>query len=520
MMVPMGTSSLDDLYALDPVEFEHLVGTVFTALGYEVKVTKRSGDEGVDLDLRRGDERSIAQCKRYRGTVGQPAIRDFYGALVHEKAVRGYFVTTGQFSLAASTWAQGKPIALTDGVDLLSALEESGLLPEPRVKTNSAGRPTRFDLETILKDALKDPAADGRILLDGAPPDGHSYQEVANYLENLFPENTDTTTGSKLKGGSKLADWSESSALVRFIDEFDHLDRAAMERVLDAQRDGIRGTLAPEPEVPSSKNPELYIKQSERYRRVVRERSEYFASDPHRFVLVATRWEKRLPAVVRARFSTGIPVQDLDWSIFDENAASSPDSAARTYAEQKPKREEGWRLFEEAALVEDRTREACRNFSSSVGHTMGRLDPKGLEMRFVGRFARASVLDTSRGGGSYARMLPDAGRFEAVVMANDRILSIMAYWGEESESAAAAWDAVDMAIADMALHLRPGGVLIVSFQLIPDLLTVDAYDELAAQAGLVHVERWSNWECAPWNAASEYVVSVHRKPAEKVGAVS
>ncbi len=128
----MATSSLSDLYALDPEEFERLVGTVFESLGYEVRLTKRSGDEGIDLELRKGDERSLAQCKRYRGTVGQPDIRDFYGVLVHENAARGYFVTTGQFSLAASMWAQGKPIALIDGVDFVAALENSGAVPPVR----------------------------------------------------------------------------------------------------------------------------------------------------------------------------------------------------------------------------------------------------------------------------------------------------------------------------------------------------------------------------------------------------
>ena len=41
------------LHRLDPVEFEQLVGRIFADLGYEVRVTKRSGDEGIDLQLQR-----------------------------------------------------------------------------------------------------------------------------------------------------------------------------------------------------------------------------------------------------------------------------------------------------------------------------------------------------------------------------------------------------------------------------------------------------------------------------------
>lgn len=317
----VATSTLADLYAMDPVEFERLVGTVFTALGYDVKVTKRSGDEGIDLELRRGDERSLAQCKRYRGTVGQPEIRDFYGALMHENAARGYFVTTGQFSLAASTWAQGKPIALTDGVDLLAALENAGIVPEPRAKEHLGGTPTRLGLEVVVKAALRHRESSGQVLIDGAPPNGHTYRELADYLEHCFPGQTDKITSSKLKGGRKskysktpLEAWLEADARVRLVDEFDGLARSAMESILEAQRDGIRNTFRPWHTLPAGKRlPGLgavanYDGQQKHKR--------LWEISRHRFVLVATAWEKRLPSAVRARFATVIPVHELDWSAF------------------------------------------------------------------------------------------------------------------------------------------------------------------------------------------------------------
>jgi restriction system protein len=113
--------TLNDLQKLTPLAFEEFVKRVFEEQGYTVAVTRRVGDEGVDLVLLRDDERSIAQCKRYRGQVGQPLVREFYGAVLHENAKRGYLVTTGRFSLPAHTWAQGKNITLVDGADLLEA---------------------------------------------------------------------------------------------------------------------------------------------------------------------------------------------------------------------------------------------------------------------------------------------------------------------------------------------------------------------------------------------------------------
>ena len=509
------TTLLSDLYALDPVEFERLVGMVFSTLGYDVEVTKRSGDEGIDLELHRGDERSLAQCKRYRGTVGQPEIRDFYGVLIHENAVRGYFVTTGQFSLAASTWAQGKQIALTDGVDLLSALENSGLVPAPRAKAQADAGAIRPRLEDVVKAALEDTATNGRILIDGAPPDGHNYSELADHLEHYFPQQTDTSASSKLKGGSRLEEWSRSSARVRVIDEFDDFARSAMESILEWQQ--------------------------------------------HGFVLVATAWEKRLPKSVLARFGRIIRVRELDWSIFDKRAKPSPDGRARADAERAMRTQlRNQQMLKEleqrrqsadqvragqAALkaAQDATRERINeaHWKLRAGNHPMPQDGDALDVKFIQRFKPAFVLDVHCRSGRIARELARRGvevvgvdveqeiatfnatrrrkrqdwrfaaigtvdlesAFDVIVMADDAILHV-ALGGER-------W-----AITNMARLLRPGGVLIAGFQLIPDLLTVDAYDDVAAQAGLVILERWSAWDSALWSVESDYAVSVHRKPID------
>lgn len=108
-------ASIDALMALSPVEFEHWVKKfVFEIDGWQVTETSVTGDGGVDLALLKDEEHSIAQCKRYRGTIGAPALRDFYGTMMSEGVSRGFFVTTGLFSLAAQKFAQDKPIELMD----------------------------------------------------------------------------------------------------------------------------------------------------------------------------------------------------------------------------------------------------------------------------------------------------------------------------------------------------------------------------------------------------------------------
>lgn len=108
-------AQVDDLFNLSPVEFEKWVRKhIFEKENWQVSETKKTGDGGIDLILWKNDEKSIAQCKRFRGTVGQPQLRDFYGTMMSEGVSRGFFVTTGLFSLSAIKFAENKPIGMID----------------------------------------------------------------------------------------------------------------------------------------------------------------------------------------------------------------------------------------------------------------------------------------------------------------------------------------------------------------------------------------------------------------------
>lgn len=107
--------TIDDLFNLTPVEFEQWVkNNIFMKEGWIVEETKITGDGGIDLMLHKNGEHSIAQCKRFKSSVGEPLLRDFYGAMMSEGVSRGYFVTTGVFSLQAQKFADNKPIVLID----------------------------------------------------------------------------------------------------------------------------------------------------------------------------------------------------------------------------------------------------------------------------------------------------------------------------------------------------------------------------------------------------------------------
>lgn len=117
---PVKAVNLGGLYQLSPKDFEKYVATLFRQKGYKVTLRGRSGDHGVDLELMGQDGRkAIVQCKRYQNTVGEDIVRELYGTLIHERAMRGFLVTTAEISDAAESWARGKPITLIDGPTLV-----------------------------------------------------------------------------------------------------------------------------------------------------------------------------------------------------------------------------------------------------------------------------------------------------------------------------------------------------------------------------------------------------------------
>tara|TARA_Y100001938_G_scaffold140187_1_gene208043 strand:- start:111 stop:845 length:735 start_codon:yes stop_codon:yes gene_type:complete len=117
---------------MSPDAFERLTQRMLRESGFiHVEVTGRTGDGGIDG---KGIARinglmsfHIAfQCKKYKGSVGAPEIRDFRGATVG-RADRGLFITTGSFTKAAIEEANRDgvaPIDLIDGDQLADKLKE------------------------------------------------------------------------------------------------------------------------------------------------------------------------------------------------------------------------------------------------------------------------------------------------------------------------------------------------------------------------------------------------------------
>ena len=123
------------LHNLDPYAFEKLAQRLLRECGFsDVEVTKKSGDGGIDgtgkLRINGIFSFNVAfQCKRYKGQVGAPQIRDFRGSL-GTNIEKGVLITTGTFTREAKEEAssEGKRlIDLMDGEELINKLAEYGI---------------------------------------------------------------------------------------------------------------------------------------------------------------------------------------------------------------------------------------------------------------------------------------------------------------------------------------------------------------------------------------------------------
>lgn len=117
---------LQRLMACSPQFFERLVVEVIVKMGYggsrhdAGKAIGKSGDGGIDGIIKEdklGLDAIYIQAKRWANTVGRPEIQKFVGALTGQRAKKGLFITTSDFTADAKTYALqiDTKIVLIDG---------------------------------------------------------------------------------------------------------------------------------------------------------------------------------------------------------------------------------------------------------------------------------------------------------------------------------------------------------------------------------------------------------------------
>lgn len=121
-----------------PAFFERLVVDLLISMGYggsrrdAAQTLGRSGDGGIDGVIKEdplGLDVIYLQAKRWDGTVGRPEIQKFAGALQGQRARKGVFITTSDFSKDAKEYAASidSRIVLINGRHLADLMIDHGV---------------------------------------------------------------------------------------------------------------------------------------------------------------------------------------------------------------------------------------------------------------------------------------------------------------------------------------------------------------------------------------------------------
>lgn len=131
---------LSTLQGMPASGFERLCQRLLREEGFTtVRVTGRSGDGGIDgigvLRVSLVSFQVLFQCKRYKGSVGAPVVRDLRGAM-SGRTDKALLITTGTFTQDARKEAtrDGAPaLELIDGEQLCTLLKERRLGVDTRL---------------------------------------------------------------------------------------------------------------------------------------------------------------------------------------------------------------------------------------------------------------------------------------------------------------------------------------------------------------------------------------------------
>jgi len=134
----LASDVLDNVKTCSPAFFERLVVEVLLQMGYggtradAGRAIGRSGDEGIDGIInedRLGLDAIYIQAKRWEAVIGRPEIQKFVGALQGQRAHKGVFITTSDFTKEAQDYVKN----ITNKVVLINGLTLARLMIETNV---------------------------------------------------------------------------------------------------------------------------------------------------------------------------------------------------------------------------------------------------------------------------------------------------------------------------------------------------------------------------------------------------
>ncbi|MDF2503070.1 restriction endonuclease [Clostridium sp.] len=118
--------SIDEVDLMNGYEFEQFLDVLFKKMGYSTKITKGSGDQGIDIIIEKSGKKIGVQAKCYSSNVSNKAIQEVVAGLKYYNCYKGIVVTNNYFTESARKLAYSNQVVLWDR-DMLKQKIESVL---------------------------------------------------------------------------------------------------------------------------------------------------------------------------------------------------------------------------------------------------------------------------------------------------------------------------------------------------------------------------------------------------------
>lgn len=107
-------------YKGKPTDFENYVASLYRSRGYDVRVTPRTNDGGIDILMEKDGVTYSVEVKLYSpdNVVSREQIQKLWAAQLHSNINESIFVTTSRFSSEAIAFAAEHGITLVNGHEL------------------------------------------------------------------------------------------------------------------------------------------------------------------------------------------------------------------------------------------------------------------------------------------------------------------------------------------------------------------------------------------------------------------
>ena len=122
--------AIEQVERMDPGHFERLAGMIYQSRGYFAREVPKVGENGADVLLEKGGERTVVRAKLHAHEVGDAAVREAQAAKAFYHCQHAILLTTHHFPPSAVELAARGGITLVDREGLVTLLDAFNRAPK------------------------------------------------------------------------------------------------------------------------------------------------------------------------------------------------------------------------------------------------------------------------------------------------------------------------------------------------------------------------------------------------------